>query len=127
MLTKKEVKVYRLCHHHFSGVTTSHAAMVMKTSERRIQQILADIKAKAPQLFPILTQTQARDYHLYTDEGWSVQEIADNTDRTRDAVYKSITSAIKKGMPDTINVHSLRSHRVVRYNDSMDNHIKEKF
>ncbi|GAG04753.1 unnamed protein product [marine sediment metagenome] len=125
MLTNREVKIYRLCHHSFDGKTTTDTAVIMGLSVRRIQQILSDLENKHSQLFPILTQTQARDYHLYADEGWSAQEIADNTDRTRDAVHKSIASAVKKGMPDATNMCG--TGKMARYDESMDSHVKEKF
>lgn len=122
MLSEKEVKIYRLCHHSFEGLTVIEAAKVLGKSPRRIEQILVDIRAKAPQLFPILTLLQARDYHLYMDEGWTMQEIADDTERSQSTVYDSIKSAIGKGMPP-----KGKRKKVLRYQPWMDGEIKEVY
>lgn len=122
MLTKKEVKIYRLCHHSFAGHTTVEAAGILGKSPRRIEQILAGIMAKAPQLFPILTKLQARDYHLFMDEGWTMQEIADDTGRSQSTVNDSIQAAVAKGMSP-----KGKRKRVLRYQPWMDNEIKEVY
>ena len=98
-ITNSEVLAYRLCHHSFDGLSIRRAATKMAVSPRRAEQLLVDLEAKAPQLFPILTSSQARDYHLYTEEGWTLQEIADDTDRGKQRVNESISAAVAKGMP----------------------------
>ncbi len=123
MLNEKEVKIYCLCHHSFSGLPVSGAAAIMNLTPRRIEQILNSVQAKAPQLFPILTRNQARDYHLYADEGWTLKQIADDTGRDTSNIHKSVLAAIAKGMPKPVT----RSQRVLSYDKLMDRYVKEKF
>lgn len=113
---------YRICHQDHQGLSTQMAALYMDITPRRVQQLLAALKKKAPALFPILTKRQARDYHLYTVEGWSMAEIADNTERCISTVSESIASAVVKGMPEPS-----KKRRILRYDESMDNQIKERF
>ena len=120
-ITKKETEAYRLCHHSFDGLPVCQAADMMGLSVRRVEQLLANMKEKAPQLFPILTPTQARDYHLYTVEGWSMIEIAVNTGRNHRTVSKSIAAAVSNGMPKPG-----KRGGVLRYQEGLDSQIKEK-
>ena len=114
--------VYRICHQDFQGLSTQTAALYMDITPRRVQQLLAVLKKKAPGLFPILSKIQARDYHLFTVEGWSMMEIAENTDRCISTVSESIASAVKKGMSEPP-----KKNRMLRYDSSMDGQVKEKF
>lgn len=121
-ITKNEVKAYRLCHHSFDGMLTRDAAAVMGVTPRRVEQLLASLKEKAPQLFPILTPLQARDYHLYVVEGWTLQEIADDTGRGFRRVSESIRAAVAKGMTKLRGKNEL-----LRYTNDMDSKIVRKF
>lgn len=123
MLNHQEVKVYRLCHHSFDGLTAAAAATVMDLSPRHIGRILEGIEKKAPQLFPTLTKLQARDYHLYVEEGWKMKEIAGNSGRTIPTVQKSIEQCVAKGMPKVTR----KKREVLSYKNWMDGCVKEKF
>jgi len=122
MLSEQEVKIYRLCHHDFEGLPVTKVADRMGLSPRRIQQILAGIEAKAPQLFPILTRTQAHAYSLRVDSGLTLKQIAFLTGRTRAAVAKSIRAAVEKGMPAP---GKWKKHK--QYQPDMDARIVRKF
>lgn len=113
---------YRLCHQDFQGLSTAQAALYMDITPRRVQQLLAALEKKAPQLFPVLTKIQARDYHLYCIEGWTMTEIAENTDRTLATISDSIAAAIKAGMPKPT-----KSGGILRYTENMDGQIREVF
>ena len=121
-VTMQEEQVFRLRHHDFGGKTTVEVAKIMSITPRRIQQVLASLKEKAPQLFPILTKRQAVDYHLYIIEGRTMIEIAENSGRTVGTVSDSITAAVAKGMPP-----AAKKRGMLRYKPNMDNSIKEKF
>lgn len=121
-ITIQEVKAYRLCHHSFEGLSTGVAAVVMGLSQRRIEQLLCSLEVRAPQLFPILTVVQARDYHLYVVEGWTLREIAIDTGRHVSSVGRSIIVATKKGMPKPS-----KRNKLLRYEANMDTQVKEKF
>lgn len=53
LLTKQEEQAFRLTHKDFLGLPTWDAASEMGISERRVQQLLASVKKKAPQLFAV--------------------------------------------------------------------------
>lgn len=118
----KEQEVYRLCHQDFAGKSTREAALIMGITQRRVQQLLASLKKKSPQLFPILTLIQARDYFLYVIDGWSLAGIAENTGRAVSTVQESIAAAIRKGMPSPP-----KKRGMLRYNKNMDSKVQEKF
>ena len=111
-----------MCHHSFEGLSTGVAAVVMGLSQRRIEQLLCSLEVRAPQLFPILTVVQARDYHLYVVEGWTLREIAIDTGRHVSSVGRSIIVATKKGMPKPS-----KRNKLLRYEANMDTQVKEKF
>jgi len=113
---------YRLCHQDFQELSTTQAALYMEITPRRVQQLLAALKKKAPHLFPILSKIQARDYHLFTVEGWSMTDIAENTHRAVHTVSNNIAAAVKKGMPKPT-----KGGGILRYQSDMDNKIKERF
>ncbi len=122
MLNSTEVKIYRLCHHSFYGLSVIHAAIIMDLTPRRIEQILEGMEVKASQLFPILTPVQARNYHLYVDEGWTLREIMEHTGQDFRRVSESILAAIAKGMPPPS-----KKNRLLRYDETMDANVKERF
>lgn len=121
-VTKREQEAYRLRHQDFKGLSVLKAAKRMGVSRQRVCQLLASLKKKEPQLFPILTQIQAKDYHLYVDQGWSMTEIAENTNRSVSAVSGSIAAAVEKGAPKPT-----KKNRMSRYKPDMDGQIREKF
>ena len=125
IISKKEERAYRLCHHSFDGLSVSDAADVMRLTPRRVQQLLISLEKKAPQLFPILTLTQARDYHLYCDEGWTLKDIMFDTGRSISTISESIKAAIVKGMPRPKTKN--KNGTVERFHEGLNNIIKEKF
>lgn len=122
MLSRKEAEIYRLCHHDFDGLSTKEAAEIMGVTPRRIEQVLVKIKRKAPQLFPILTRIQAHAYSLRVNEGKTLKQIADLTDRSVTAVGNSVAVAVEKGMPAPGKRVEMK-----RYDSSMDGSIRRKF
>ena len=122
VITNSEIKAYRLRHHDFDGLSVMATAESMKCTPRRVQQLLKNLKVKAPQLFPILTPGQARDYHLCVNEGWTMTEIGEHTDHNVRTVSTSIKAAVKKVLPKC-----QKSQKMVRYYENMGDKIKEKF
>lgn len=51
IITTTEETAYRLFHSDFHGLNTQEIAKVMGVSRRRVQQLLASVERKAPQLF----------------------------------------------------------------------------
>ena len=122
-ITNSEVRAYRLCHHDFNGLLVWQAAVVMAVTPRWIEQLLASLEVKAPQLFPILTTVQAHIYHLYIEEGWTMRAIADYTGRDEKRVRESLLEAVAKGMPKL----KLKRGKLLRYDDSMDAKVRKVF
>ncbi len=75
-ISKLQETVYRLCHHEFGGKTVEQAAKTMKVSTRTIHRLLADLKAVAPQLWPLLPPEQAELWDGWFVRGLSVRQLA---------------------------------------------------
>lgn len=122
-ITNSEVLAYRLCHHSFDGLSVTLAAEIMRVTSRRVEQLLVNLEVKAPQLFPILTVIQARIYHLYIEEGWTMRAIANYIGRDEKRVRGSLLEAIAKGMPEL----KPKRGKPLRYDGSMDAKVQEVF
>ena len=121
ILTEYEVRVFRLCHHDFDGLSTAEASSVLDISERRVQQILDRIKKKCPQLFPILTARQKRIYDLWC-EYKTDREIAKELDISIKTV-RNIIQHCKEKLGLYFPPHS----KMLQYVESMDDEVKRKF
>jgi len=122
LITERQEQALKLCHHDFKGLTQEEAAKVMGISKSNICELLAHVKKAAPQLFPILTKQEAKTYHYYMVEGWEVGEIAEYTELSPETVYGTLQRAKTKGMYFT-----KAKGRVLQYNETMDDKVKEKF
>ena len=122
LITEKQEQALRLCHQDFDGLSQDEAAKRMGISPAAIGKLLDRVKKVLPQYFPVLTKLEAKCYHLYMNEGWSVEEIAEYFGLTPDSVYKTLHRARDKGMHFTE-----AKGRVLSYDESMDANIKEQF
>ena len=122
LITKRQEQALKLCHHDFEGLEQVEAAKRMGITQPAIVKLLAHIKKVALQLFPILTQQEAKIYHYYMVEGWNVNEIAEYTDLSPDTIYKTLQRARRKGM-----FFTPPKDRVLQYETWMDSLVKEKF
>lgn len=122
LITKRQEQALRLCHSDFEGLEQAEAARQMDISQQAISQLLAHVKEVLPQYFPILTKVEAKRYHLYMIEGWSVNEIAEYFEVTSRAVEIALQRAKDKGM-----FFSEAKGRVLSYNESMDADVKQQF
>jgi len=98
-ITEDEERCYRLRHHEFEGLTTKETAKKMKISVEKVRRLLKSLKAKVPQLFPILTFRQHLIYWLFTVKGLSQYKIAKYLNTTQSNVWAILKRAKKKGMP----------------------------
>jgi len=71
LITEKEERAYRLFHPDFEGLNTQKIAKRMGVSCRRVQQLLASVEEKAPQLFSV-GENQSRGTMLRYDPGMDV-------------------------------------------------------
>jgi len=122
LITKRQEQILRLCHHDYEGLTQENAAKRLGVTRPVITRALAQIEKIAPQLFPILTKLEAKCYHFYMTEGWSVVEIAQRLGQSENAIYKTLQRARDKGMYFTD-----AKGRMLLYNPNMDGNVKHKF
>lgn len=123
-ITENEERCYRLRHHNFAGLTTRETAKRMKISPDTVRTLLKSLRAKAPQLFPILTQRQYLIYGLYVIEGLSQDKIANYLHTTQSNICDILKRVKKKGMPF---LTSFGLGNVATYEEGMDGHIIHKF
>ena len=119
-LTLQEEQAIRLVHHNFNGWTRKKAAECMHVSIQRLSTILRNVKKKAPQLFPILTENQ---YFIYTNIikcGQDRQSIAYHYHWPISKVDAIIAQLRKKGI-------SLTVPKTVQYKPYMDGKVVRKF
>lgn len=123
-LTKLEVEAYRLHHHEFGGLTIHEAAIKMELREHVVRRLLKNVKQKASQLFPILTKRQYLIYQLYVEMGQPQSYIARDLHTTQSNIQATLDRMKKMGMSG-IDING--TTETVRYEPSMDAHIKRKF
>lgn len=118
-ITEDEEWCYRLRHHDFAGLTTRETAKKMGITFEKVRRLLKSLKAKAPQLFPILTYRQQLIYWLHTYKGLSQHKIAKclgTTQSNVSAILNRIQISEPSGFGDT-----------VAYEEDMDSHIIYRF
>ena len=101
-------EAYRLRHHDFGGKTTEETAHIMGIGPEAVQHLLWRMYKLAPQLFPILTPSQARAWHLWYHEGMSHNMIADTMDISANAA-RQLVKRVKK----RLEYHDALRHRLV--------------
>jgi len=121
-ITKRQEQALRLVHHDFIGLSRTEAAKKMNIGISALNKLLAAVKKVLPQFFPLLSKIEMKCYHLYAAEGWSVSEIANHLGKSQTTIYESLVRARSKGM-----FFSDVKGRVLSYEPSMDNDIKEQF
>lgn len=119
-ISQDEEMAYRLRHHNFAGLTTIETAKRMKISVKKVRQLIRNLKAKAPQLFPIFTFRQHLIYWLYVEKGMAQPEIADCLCTSQSNVSSILCRLRKKG----VIFPKYRGHRDnILYEDKMDENI----
>lgn len=124
IITEDEERCYRLRHHRFAGLTTKETAKIMKIKPETVRTLLKSLRAKAPQLFPILTPRQYLIYWLYAIKGLPQHKIATYLNTTQSNIWAMLNRLKKKGMP-FLEPSGFGS--TVTYEEEMDNHIIHKF
>ena len=97
LITKREEQIFKLVHHDFGGLSQVEAAQQLGISRSTISHALARVKKALPQYFPILTKLEAKCYHYYMIEGWSVSDIAEYMDKSQNMIYEALHRAKNKG------------------------------
>ena len=122
VITKRQEQIFRTCHHDFNGLSQTEAAEKLGISQSVISDVLKRVEEVFPHFFPILTKSEAKCYHLYMTEGWSIDELAEHFGLTLNSIYKTLQRAKDKGM-----FFSDAKGRVLSYEPSMDANVKQKF
>ena len=74
IITEQEELVFRLYHADFEGLSTKKIAKRLNLSQRRIQQILSNLRDKAPQLF-IKNNNSYHRPKLLRYESWMDKDV----------------------------------------------------
>lgn len=118
-LSVEEEQAIRACHHDFDGLTQVEAAKKLGIPQSRLSERLKSAKKKAPQLFPIYTKAQYRVKQLL-DKNSKIEAIAVVLGIGTGRVDDIIESLYAKG-------YTRPSHKVIQYQEFMDDEVKEKF
>ena len=139
LITEKQKRALRLCHHDFDGLSQEKAAEKLGISQAAISKRLKAVEKALPQYFPLLTKLEYKCYNLYMNEGWSVPDIAEYLRKTESAVYKSLDGAKRKSMcwapaHGRIQSYDELQERLINVDDGettddnwLDFHVKQKF
>lgn len=122
LITEQQEQILRACHQDFDGLTQLQAAQRLGVSQSVISNALKQIKKVMPRMFPILTKLEAKCYHLYMVEGWSVDDIAEHFGLTPNSVYKTLQRTKDKGV-----FFTEAKGRVLQYSPDMDANVKKRF
>ena len=118
-LTHEEERIIRMHHHEFKGLTLSETAKVLELTEPYLRAALAEIKRKAPSMFPILTPRQVA-VRTGWENGLSQAAIAAGLDLTEAQVKQDCNYLYK---------HNFIASRpvTVAYADHMDEKVIQRF
>lgn len=90
LITKKQEKVYRLCHQDFEGLTVEEAAKRLGISVIAVYKTLERLEKVAPQLFPILSKESIKIWGMWTIDGLHCWQIAEELGITESAVEQRL-------------------------------------
>lgn len=122
LITDKQEQALRLVHQDFDNLPPEEAAERMGISQSALNGLLARVEKVLPQYFPILTKLEAQIYHFYMNEGQPVDEIAEHFELTPNSIYKALQRARDKGV-----FFAETKGRILSYEPSMDDSVKERF
>lgn len=94
-ITDQMIRLYRLCHHDFGGLSYTEAAKTENISVRSVYRVLSEMRQFSPQLFPILNKEQAGMWKMWND-GRTCGQMALLFDSTEDAIYSKLLVIMRK-------------------------------
>jgi len=121
LISENDEKIFRSVHHDFGGNGAKETARIMGISEASVYRALARVRAVAPSFFPILGKTDIEVLRNY-NAGLCYEAIAHVCRISLSAVKRRLSSLKEKGI-----ITSLKSPKTIRYNNSMDGEVVEKF
>lgn len=130
LLTLREEQAYRLVHQDFEGLSKAVAAKKMNIGIGQVRRLLASVRKKAPQLFPILTPLQAKIVkYCEAHPALSYKECAEFLKMSSKNFY-SIISRLKRRGKINWNIYGSERNvikHIASYETFMDDKIVEKF
>ena len=121
ILTEQEERAYRLCSQDFKGLPKEVVAKRMGVSVRRVQQLLASVESKCPQLSHVLPPQQAKVQSLINDQGCTYEQIAQILNISISAVASTVQALRDKG------VFLEKRHKTIPYENHLDSQVTETF
>jgi hypothetical protein len=126
LVSHEEEAAYRLCHHDFFGLTQGEAAQVLGITQQGVDWRLKTLRAKAPQLFPILSRNVAAIYNRFVTDNMSVKEIADDMNVTPRYCWQVLQDLWDDRKNNGLYFRT-GTRQQLHYRPWMDEHIKENF
>lgn len=120
-ISPRSIQAYRLCHHSFEALSTREAAKRMGVTIRQVQRLLQQMRAKAPQLFPILTPAQYYIYACIVEQGLTHEQVANVLNCTLKNVDNHVQKIKNKGMSFDA------PRKTIRYENYMDDKVITRF
>ncbi len=123
ILTKKQIKAYRLCSGEFEGHSAEAAAKLMGVSSQAVNRLLQRAKKAAPGIFPLLTKQEA-DVKALLAVGYSNYDLANQLDVSLNRISQIINSLYIKRPNMIANNQPVK---ILQYAAHMDSQIKQVF
>ena len=120
-ITEREEEAFRLVSGDFGGLTPEQAAKEMSVSEQRINTLLQNVKTKAPQLFPMITKSEA-NVLVRIKEGQDDEYILRAEGLTPAQLVRALRNLRAAG-----RIEQAAKIRVLQYEAHMDAEIERKF
>jgi hypothetical protein len=126
LISTQQEAAYRLCHQDYFGLKRIDAAEVLGIDIRRLNEVLAEVRLNAPQLFPVLPPKAARIYSLFVHDNMTVAEIAEEMG-TGVRTVQTVLRALYDNRERTGLYFKTGSLRHISYVPYMDKYLREKW
>lgn len=120
-ITEREEEAFRLVSGDFAGLSQEQAAKEMGVSVQRISELLQNVKTKTPQLFPMITKSEA-NVLVRIREGQDDQYILRAEALTPAQLVRALRNLRAAG-----RIEQAAKIKVLQYEAHMDAEIERKF
>ena len=117
LITKHQEKVYRCMHHDFEGLSIEETAKKLGVAVTTVYKVITRLKKIAPQLFPILSKTNAIIWKYWFECGLNYKQIAIVVNLTEGAVSKRLQIIKRKMEATKTNISSTNFYRPLSLSD----------
>lgn len=117
IISDEVIRVFKLCHHDFKGLTVPQAAAKLGCTERNVYDLLTKAEEAMPSMFPILTPREQVILCLYSQAVVNREVIALGLGISIDTLEREVTWLREKGhLKNTVSYHPF-----------LDNEVEEQF